>query len=121
MLDMGWLEPVVSTPTDQGVASTHAVVTFGSIPLCACGAQSSVVVLIDYPRPKDNPTPPCLELETLKDSLRFQVDEDMDAANVVKNVIGLSLGDVGTWDLDLARGGKDDLPNETEIKGDVGD
>ena len=48
VLDMGRLEPVVSTPTNQGVAFTHPIVTFGSIPLHACSAQSSAVVALNY-------------------------------------------------------------------------
>ena len=95
--------------------------TFGSIPLHACGAQSSADVGLDYPQPKDNPTPTCSQFGTSEDSLRFQVEEDMDAANLVENVIGLLVDDTGTRDLELEREREDDLYIEAEVKGDIGE
>ena len=88
MPNMNRLESVVSIPTSQGILFTHPAAIFGSIPLCTCGAQSSTILALYYLRSKDNPTPPSLRLETPEDSLRFQVKENMDAANVIENVIG---------------------------------
>ena len=43
----------------------------------------------------------------------------MDAANLIENVIGLSVNDVGTQDLELGGEREDDLHIEAEVKGDV--
>ena len=60
---------MVSTPTGREVAFAHPSATFGSISLRVCGAQSSTVVALDYPQPKDNTTAPYLQFETPEDSL----------------------------------------------------
>ena len=51
--------------------------------------------------------------------MRFQVEEGMDAANLVENVIILSVDDVGTQDLELGGERQDDLHIEAEVNGDV--
>ena len=75
-----------STPAGQVVASAPIAPAIAARSVRACGTKPSASRGLIYPRSKDNPTPSGSLLQTLEDSLRFQIKEEMDATNPVEGV-----------------------------------
>ena len=99
-------------PAGQVVASTPIAPTVPTRSLCACGIESSSGRGFVYPRPKDNPTPSGSLLQTPEASLRFQIEEEMDATNLAEGVQRMSLDDAG--DLKVDEGEEDEVQIEEE-------
>ena len=108
------------TPASQEVASAPIAPTVPARSLRACGNDPSVGRGLIYPQPEDNPTPSGSLLQTPEDSLRFQIEEEMDATNPTEGVQRMSLDDVGDLKVDVGDEGEED-EEQIEEEGDSDD
>ena len=102
-----------STPASQVVASAPITPVVAARSLRACGIEPSAGRGLIYPRPEDNPTPSGSLLQTPEDSLRFQIEEEMDATNPAEGVQRMSLDDVGDLIVDV---GDEEEEDEEQIE-----
>ena len=106
--DLGRIDFGLYTLIGWAVALVPFAAALAARSLRACGTQQSASKGYIYPRPKDNPTPLGLLLQALKDSLQFQIKEEMDAADPVEGVHGLSLNDTGNLKFNVGDVGEED-------------
>ena len=102
-----------STPASQVVASAPIALAVATRSLRACGTEPSAGRGLIYPRPEDNPTPSESLLQTPEDSLRFQIEEEMDATNPTEGVQRMSLDDAGDLIVDV---GDEEEEDEEQIE-----
>ena len=107
---MGRGDSRLCMPTGQAVASVPIAPAMPARSLRAYGG-------FVYPRPEDNPTPSRSLLQTPKDCLRFQIEEEMDATNPAKGVQRMSLDDAGDLKMDVGDDGEED-EEQIEEEGD---
>ena len=102
-----------STPASQVVASAPIALAAAARSLRACGSEPSAGRGLIYPRPVDNPTPSESLLQTPEDSLRFQIEEEMDATNPAEGVQRMSFDDAGDLIVDV---GDEEEEDEEQIE-----
>ena len=102
-----------STPVSQVVASAPIALAVATRFLRACNTKPSAGRGFIYPRPEDNPTLSRSLLQTPEDSLRFQIEEEMDAANPAEGVQRMSLDDAGDLIVDV---GNEEEEDEEQIE-----
>ena len=95
------------------VASAPIASVVAARSLRACGTEPSAGKGLIYPRPEDNPTPSGSLLQTPEDSLRFQIEEEMDATNPAEGVQRMSLDDAGDLIVDV---GDEEEEDEEQIE-----
>ena len=108
------------TRASQEVVSAPIAPAVRARSLHACGTDPSAGRGLIYPRPEDNPTPSGSLLQTPEDSLRFQIEEKMDATNPAKGVQRMSLDDTGDLKVDVGDEREED-EEQIEEEGDSDD
>ena len=108
MHEVGRGDSRLCTPVGQAVASMPIAPTVPTRSLRACGTEPNSSRGIVYPRPEDNPTPSGSLLQTPEDSLRFQIEEEMDATNPVDGVQRMSLDDARDVNVNVGDEGEED-------------
>ena len=102
-----------SMSASQEVASAPIVPAIAARSLRTCGTKPSAGRGFIYPRPEDNPTPSGLLLQTPEDSLRFQIEEEMDATNPAKGVQRMLMDGAGDLEVDV---GDEEEEDEEQIE-----
>ena len=102
---------VVATPTGPAPPSLSSRLAACAISLRANG--SDVGGREVYPRVEDTPPPSRLQCESLKDSLRFQVEEDLESGDPSQGSHGLPFHDAGSGHLV-------EVPGRIDCVGEVG-
>ena len=118
--EVGRSDSRLRTRASQEVVSAPIAPAVRARSLLACGIDPSACRGLIYPRPKDNPTPSGSLLQTLEDSLRFQIEEEMDVTNPAEGVQRMSLDDVGDLKVDVGDEREEDK-EQIEEEGDSDD
>ena len=106
--EVGRGDSQLCTPAGQAVAPVPIAPVLPARSLCACNTEPSSGRDFVYPRPKDNPTPSGSLLQTLEDSLRFQIKDEMDATNPAEDMQRMSLDDARDLEVDVGDEGEED-------------
>ena len=104
------------TLAGQVVASAPIAPAVPARSLRACRTEPSSGRGVVYPRPEDNPTPSGSLLQTLEDSLRFQIEEEMDATNPTEGVQRMSLDDIGDLNVNVGDEEEEDKEQNQQIE-----
>ena len=86
-------DPVVVVPTPTGPAACHLSLRLAACAISLLSNESDICGRQVYPRVKDTPPPSRSHYQSLEDSLRFQVEEDLELGDPSQGVQGLSLHD----------------------------
>ena len=103
---------VVPTPTDPAASPLSSCLAACTITLRASG--SDVGGLEVYPRLEDRPPPSRSQCESYEDSLRFQVEDDLESGEPSQEGHGLPSYDAGSGQLM-------DVPTRDDCIGEVGE
>ena len=103
---------VVPTPTSLAARPLSSRLAACAISLWASGSDIDGREV--YPRLEDTPPPLRLHYQSLKDSLRFQVEEDLELGDPSQGVHGLPFHDVGSGLLV-------EVPRRNDCEGGVGE
>ena len=101
--ELGRNEIGFSTPIGGAIASMPPASGLATTSLRAYSGRAQI-----YPRLKHSPSPLELQFFTPEDSLRFQIEEDVDATRLAEGVCGLSSHVAGTHILEVSRAGNED-------------
>ena len=106
--ELGRNEIGFSTLTSGAIDSMPPAAKLATISLRACSGRSSAGGAQIYPRLEYSPSPLELQFHTPEDSLRFQIEEDVNTTRPAEDACGLSPHVARTHTLEVSRAGNED-------------
>ena len=107
--------PVVVVPTPTGSATPPLSSRLAACTITLRPSRSDVAGRQVYPRVEDRPRPSRSQCESREDSLRFQVDDDLESGEPSQEGHGLPFQDVGSGQILM------DVPARDDCMGEVGE
>ena len=115
--ELGRNEIGFSTPTGGAIDPVPPVARLAAISLRACGGCSGASGAQIYPRVEHSPSPLELQFHTPEDSLRFQIEEDVNATRPAEGACGLSPHVAESHTLEVSRA----VTEDEVVAGDEGE